>query len=416
MDVVTAFLNSPSSAKVLAQQPEGYIHPDFPDHVLLLLKTLYGLKQSAFDWYNTFKGVLTGPNLMFKRIESDHAVFIVQHKGSIVYLALFVDDMLIIGNDKAFIAEVKSKLSAHFKMKDMGITKRFLGMEINRNTNGDVILSQCHYIERMLQRFGMQDCKPVYTPLDKNTQLHKRDYDPSNPDPPADQTLYREIIGSINHPTIWTRPDVSNTVSKLSQYLHDPSIHHMAAAKRLLRYFKATSHFTLTYSASESLKLVGYADADHANDVDDRKSFSGYCFYLNQRSPPITYSSKKQSLVAQSTMEAETIALSLAAKEALWLRKLCNELLVFKSQPTPKLLIVNSDSESALKAIKNPVFHARTKHFDLRHHFMRDVVAKGELAAGYVPGTENPADIFTKSLDRVKHKEALRLLRMTGSA
>jgi hypothetical protein len=180
MDVVTAFLNSTSSAQVLAQQPEGYTDPDFPDHVLLLLKTLYGLKQSAFDWYNTFKGVLTGPNLMFTRIISDHAVFIIQHKDSVVYLALFVDDMLIIGNDKAFIAEIKSKLSAHFKMKDLGIAKRFLGMEIERNTNGDVILSQHHYIERMLQQFGMEDCKPIYIPLDKHIQLHKRDYNPDN--------------------------------------------------------------------------------------------------------------------------------------------------------------------------------------------------------------------------------------------
>jgi hypothetical protein len=189
----------------------------------------------------------------------------------------------------------------------------------------------------------------------------------------------------------------------------------MAVAKCLLRYFKATNHFTLIYSTSKSLELVGYANADHANDVNDRKSFSGFSCNLNRRSPPIMYSSKKQSLVAQSTMEAETIALSLATEEALWLRKLCNELLVFKSQSTPKLLIVNSDSESALKAIKNPVFHAHTKHFDLRHHFIQDVVAKGKLAAGYIPGIENPADIFTKSLDHVKHKEALTLLRMTSS-
>ena len=255
----------------------------------------------------------------------------------------------------------------------------------------------------------MEDCKPVYTPLEKNLNLHKRDYDPSNPDAPTSQELYREIIGSVNHPAVWTRPDISNTVSKLSQYLHDPSIHHMAAAKRLLRYLKATMDLKLTFIANQPLELIGYADADHANDVDDRKSYSGYCFFLSKDSAPITYSSKKQPLVAQSTMEAETIAISVAAKEALWLRKLCEELFI---KSVLKLLMINSDSESALKAIKNPVFHARTKHFDLRHYFMRDVVAKGELTVGYIPETENPADIFTKSLDRVKHTEAVRLLHM----
>src|SRR5208282_1539337 len=162
-------------------------------------------------------------------------------------------------------------------------------------------------------------------------------------------------------------PDVVNAISKLSQYLHDPSVIHLTAAKHLLRYFKSTIHFRQVYLANQSPKIVGYADADHANDEDDRKSFSGYCFFLDDKSAPIT----------------------------------------------PSILMINSDSESALKAVKNPVFHARTKHFDMRHHFIRDVVAKGELSVGYIPGDENPADIFTKSLDRNKHAVALGLLRMT---
>ena len=377
---------------------------------------MYGLKQSAYEWYNTLKAVLESAELQFKRIESDHAVFIVRTELSTVYLALFVDDMAIFGDDEVLIEEIKAKLSSHFKMKDLGIMKRFLGLEIERNSCGDVIISQRRYIERVLERFGMQDCKPAHTPLPINIRLRKRDYDPDNPDPPADQTLYHEIIGSLNHPAQWSRPDVVNAISKLSQYLHDPSVNHLTAAKHLLRYFKSIIHLRQVYSANQSPKLVGYADADHANDEDDRKSFSGYCFFLDDKSAAITYSSKKQSLVAQSTMEAETVALSHAAKEALWLRQLCHDLHVFGDQEspiTPSILMINSDSESALKAIKNPVFHARTKHFDMRHHFIRDVVAKGELSVGYIPGDENPADIFTKSLDRNKHAVALGLLRMT---
>jgi hypothetical protein len=262
----------------------------------------------------------------------------------------------------------------------------------------------------------MQDCKPAHTPLPTNIRLRKRDHDPDNPDQSADQIIYREIIGSLNHPAQWSRPDVVNAISKLSQYLHDPSVYHLTAAKHLLRYFKATTHLRQVYSASQSLNLVDYADADHANDEDDRKSFSGYCFFLDGVSASIAHSSKKQSLVAQSSMEAETVALSHAAKEALWLRQFCDDLHVFDDQEspiTPSILMINSDSESALKAIRNPVFHARIKHFDMRHHFIRDVVAKGDLSVGYVPGVENPVDIFMKSLDRNKHAVALGLLRMT---
>ena len=415
MDAVTAFLNSILKETIYVKQAEGFVDPEHPNWVYLLRKALYGLKQSAFEWYNTLKAVLESAELQFKRIESDHAVFLIRTELSTVYLALFVDDMAIFGDDEVLIGEIKAKLSSHFKMKDMGIMKRFLGLEIERNSFGDVIISQKRYIERVLERFGMQDCKPAYTPLPTNIRLRKRDYDPDNPDPPADQTLYREIIGSLNHPAQWSRPDVASAISKLSQYLHDPSVNHLTAAKHLLRYFKGTIHFRQIYSANQSPKLVGYADADHANDEDDRKSFSGYCFFLDDKSAAISYSSKKQSLVAQSTMEAETVALSHAAKEALWLRQLCHDLHVFgdqESPTTPSISMINSDSESALKAIKNPVFHARTKHFDMRHHFIRDVVAKGELSVGYIPGDENPADIFTKSLDRNKHAVALGLIRM----
>ena len=160
--------------------------------------------------------------------------------------------------------------------------------------------------------------------------------------------------------------------------------------------------------------MVGYADADYANDADDRKSYSGYCYFLFNDSAPVSYSSKKQSLVAQSTMESETIALSHAAKEGIWLRHLCRNLGIFgeQSPPVPTTFIINSDSDSALKAIRNPVFHARTKHFDVRHHFIRDIASKGEVTMGFVPGEDNPADIFTEGLERVKHTAALRLLHM----
>src|SRR5436189_3416833 len=152
MDAVTAFLNSVLKETIYVKQAEGFIDPEHPDWVYLLGKALYGLKQSALEWYNTLKAVLESDELQFKRIESDHAVFMVRTELSMVYLALFVDDMAIFGDDEVLIGEIKAKLSSHFKMKDMGIMKRFLGLEIERNSFGDVIVSQRRYIERVLER------------------------------------------------------------------------------------------------------------------------------------------------------------------------------------------------------------------------------------------------------------------------
>ena len=180
---VNSFLNSVLKETIYVKQAEGFVNPEQPDWVYLLRKALYGLKQSAFECYNTLKAVLESPELQFKRIESDHAVLMVLTELSTVYLVLFVDDMAIFRDDEVLIGEIKAKLSSHFKMKDMGIMKRFLRLEIERNSFGDVIVSQKRYIERVLKRFGMQDCKPVYTPLPTNIRLHKRDY--RIPKPPS---------------------------------------------------------------------------------------------------------------------------------------------------------------------------------------------------------------------------------------
>jgi len=190
---------------------------------------------------------------------------------------------------------------------------------------------------------------------------------------------------------------------------------HVNAAKHLLRYIKGTIDLHLKFSGkgNQPPKLDGYADADYANDEDDRKSISGYCYFLFDNSSPVSYSSKSQSLVALSTMEAETTAMTDATKEGLWLRSLCYDLRLFgEHQPPTNIFMVNSDSESALKAIHNPVFHARTKHFDIRQHFVRDVVSSGGVSVDFIEGTKNPADLLTKSLEKVKHAEALRLIHM----
>ena len=266
MDVKTAFLNAELMEDIYVQQAEGYVDRNYPDHVYKLRKALYGLKQAPRAWYETFKGVLESPNFKFMRVESDHAVFMVRNELSTVYLALYVDDMAIFGDDEFLIAEIKSKLSATYEMKDLGIAKRFLGLEISRNSDGDVIISQEYYLRRVLQRFGMQDAKPACTPMDPSLKLRKRAEDPDETTSPKDQslsdgTLYHEIISSLNHAAVYSRLDISFTISKLSQYLSDPSETHMAAAKHVLRYIVGTVNLRQVYSARESLKLSWFADA-----------------------------------------------------------------------------------------------------------------------------------------------------------
>ena len=417
MDVITAFLNSLLREKIYVRQPEGFVDKDHPEWVCLLNRALYGLKQSALYWYDTFRAVLESPELEFKRVESDHAVFMIRNEMSTVFLALHVDDISIFGDDEALITSIKEKLSAHFKMKDLGIMKRFLGLDISTDGNGDISVSQKRYLQKVLHRFGMESCKPAATPFPSHAQhLHKRDYDLGHPDPEGDQSLYHEIVDSLNHTAVWTRRDIAHSISKLSQFLHDPSIVHVNTAKHLLRYIKGTVDLHLKYSgrSNQSPRLDGYADADYANDEDNRKSISGFCYFLFNDSSPVSYSSKKQSLVALSTMEAETTAMTEAIKEGLWLRNLCHDMRIFGEhhKPPANIFIINSDSESALKAIRNPIFHARTKHFDIRQHFIRDIVSKGDVTVDFIEGIKNPADLLTKSLERVKHAEALRLIHM----
>jgi len=408
MDFKTAFLNGTLNIAVYVQQAEGFVDSKHPKFVYLLNKALYGLKQSSREWYVTLRDVLEAPDINFQCVDSDRACFILQTELSTVYLAVYVDDILLFGDDELLINDIKFKLTSVFEMKDLGLVKRFLGLEIGRGDESEVFVSQERYIDRLLAKHGMQESNPVSTPMEASMHLHRRKED----EKPADESLYRSIVGELNHLAVWSRPDLSFSISTLSKFLSDPSEIHIGAAKRLLRYLKGTKTLRLVYSANSTFELSIYADSDWANDPDDRRSISGIISFLG--GAPISHSSKKQTLVALSTMEAEYIALSETTKQGIWLRQLCKNLQLFgdRETPAPKVLMVNSDSQSALAAIKNPVHHARTKHFDIRHHFVRDAVENGDITVNYVPSNENPADILTKALSRDKHAAGLRLLHL----
>jgi hypothetical protein len=258
----------------------------------------------------------------------------------------------------------------------------------------------------------MEKCNPTKTPFSNSSQLHRRTDD----EEPADEQLYHEIIGSIGFLPTYTRPDLAFTISKLSQYLSNPSVLHMQAAKHALRYIQGTLDHGICFSASSELPPdsfpislpFGFSDASHAADPDDRKSHSGHVyFYFNG---PIVWLSSKQSVVALSSMESEFMELSEAAKEAIFLRKLLSSINIKITTPTTIL----TDSQSALNHVKNNVKHARTKHIDTRFHYIREVYTSNQIDLKHVPHTEQAADVLTKPLGLIKHGEAIKLLKLTN--
>jgi hypothetical protein len=290
----------------------------------------------------------------------------------------------------------------------MGPVKRFLGMDIIRPDLHTIHISHRNYAQRILAKFDMETYNPTRTPFESIVPAKT-----APGDQPTDAEQFRAITGSIIHLAVYTRPDIMFAASKLAQFNSNPSMQHYRAAKHLLRYIQGTKDLVITFcrspssaSASSLSVPLGFSDASFAADPDDRKSTSGYIFFL--ANGPISWQSTKQTTVALSTMEAEYIALSEAAKEAKFLRHLLSTI----TTPVTGATIINTDSQAALEHVKNNIRHARTKHIDTRHHFIRNIYTAGEIDLIHVPSSSQAADILTKALGRTRHDELLLLTRL----
>ena len=241
--------------------------------------------------------------------------------------------------------------------------------------------------EKMLKKFGQTQAKSVSTPADLNVRLQKED----GVSKPVDTTLYQSIVGSLLYAAITTRPDIAQAVGVVSKFCANQNI---TAAKRILRYLKGTVYLGLSYKKCADEKLIGYSDADWAGDMDDRHSTSGNVFLLAKGA--VSWLSKKQATVALSTTEAEYVALSTATQEAIWLRRLLADV----GKPLEEPIVINEDNQGAIAMAKNPVGHARTKHIDIRYHFVREGVQDGAIILKYVATGEMIADILTKPLPK----------------
>ncbi|KJZ70562.1 hypothetical protein HIM_10030 [Hirsutella minnesotensis 3608] len=366
--------------------------PEFDDgteRVCKLNKALYGLKQAPRIWYQTLTTFLK--DLGFYPLTSDVGIFVKGH----TYIAVYVDDLLIAGPSKGEIQKLKDALSKRFQMTDLGPCSHYLGMTVTRDRrNRTIRLSQKGYIEKVLKDFGMCEAKPQYTPMTTDRIETPVDYEPTD----EIKTWYAKAIGSLMYAMLGTRPDIAYAVSYCSRFLAKPTEAHRTAAKRIMRYLKATIDLCLVYEG-EIEPLTGFTDSDWAGDRDTRRSTSGYVFNLG--SGAISWSSKRQSSTALSSCEAEYIGQTQATKEAIWLRRLLTELQVAEEEGhAPAATIIYGDNQGAIALARNPQFHARTKHIDVQHHFVREKQHSGEVDLQYVPTDQQVADGLTKALPK----------------
>ncbi|KAG8480261.1 hypothetical protein CXB51_024850 [Gossypium anomalum] len=403
LDVKTAFLHGELEEDIYMQQPEGFTVSEKEDYVCLLKKSLYGLKQSPRQWYKRFDSFMTSHD--FKRSSFDSCVYFKKNNdGSFVYLLLYVDDMLIAAKDKGEIRKVKAQLSEEFEMKDLGPAKKILGMEILRDRKtSKLYLSQKGYIEKLLCRFNMRTAKPVSTPLAAHFRLL------SALSPQSDDEIeymshvpYSSAVGSLMYAMVCSRPDLSYAVSAVSRYMANPGKEHWKAVQWILRYLRGTTDVCLQFGRTED-GVIGYVDADFTGDLDRRRSLTGYVFTIGGCA--ISWKATLQTTVALSTTEAEYMAITEACKEAIWLKGLFSEL-----NEDLQISTVFCDSQSAIFLTKDQMFHERTKHIDVRYHFVRDIIARGDIVVSKISTHENPADMMTKSLPITKFEHCLDLV------
>ena len=388
MDVVTAFLNGSLEEEIYMIQPKGYVIPGKEHLVCKLNKSLYGLKQAPRCWNRTFTEYMK--DIGFKQSNADSCVYI-KSKETLSIVACYVDDLVVITETEEEMASLKGTLACRFKMKDMGELQYCLGVTIDQDKETkSITIHQEQYIQKILGRYGLLEAKTVSTPADVSVILQKDD----GVSKLVDSTMYQSMVGSLLYIAMCTRPDIAQAVGVVSKFNSKPMEAHLTAVKRILRYLKGTSKLGLKYEKGNNEQLIGYSDADWAGDRDDRHSTSGYVSLLSGGA--ITWMSKKQASVALSTAEAEYIALSSAAQEVVWLCRLLSDFGMEMSTCTQ----IMEDNQGSIAISRNPVLHSRSKHIDIRYHYIREAIDHGIVDLTYCPTKEMVADILTKAVSR----------------
>lgn len=415
MDVKTAYLNAELNENIYMKPTEGM--KIAKGYVLKLLKALYGLKQAGRMWSETVKKVLS--KMGWHECMKDTCLYYkMSRNNQLMILGVFVDDFISIfkKSDKNEWNEMKEIMKKQWEMSDLGTMRNFLGMRLTRKGT-NMYVDQMKYVNEKLRIFGMHECKRAVVPgTDKllmriddgkreeyqNEKDDEDNYDlneylnEDDNDNDRDRAYtYRMIVGSLMYLSVSTRPDITHAVNMLSRYMQAPTSQHLIAAKKVLRYIKGAISYGLTFKTGEQnkdIKITAYSDSDWGGDIADRRSTTGYCVFVNDNL--VSWSTKKQVTVALSSAEAELIAMTEVVKEVLWFTQLIGELKYTVKYP----VVIYVDNQSAIKIAENGVQHDRTKHIDIRYHFVKDYIKQKKIKIQWLESSEQRADIFTKAL------------------
>ncbi|GJT74728.1 putative ribonuclease H-like domain-containing protein [Tanacetum coccineum] len=383
MDVKSAFLYGQIEEEVYVCQPPGFEDPDHPDKVYKVVKALYGLHQAPRAWYDTLATYLLSNG--FQRGQIDQTLFIKSQKGHILLVQIYVDDIIFGSTKKELCDEFEKLMKDKFQMSSMGELTFFLGLQVQQKKNG-IFISQDKYVHEILRKFNYSDVKSASTPTDLEKPLvQDRDADD------VDEHLYRSMIGSLMYLTA-SRPDIMFAVCACARFQVSPKTSHLLAVKRIFRYLKGKPSLGLWYSKDSPLELIAYTDSDYAGATLDRKSTTGGCQFLGNRL--ISWQCKKQTVVATSTTEAEYVAAASCCGQVLWIQ---NQLLDYGYNFMNTVIYI--DNSSTICIIENPVQHSKTKHIEIRHHFIRDCNTKKLIQMAKIDTQLNVADLLTKGFD-----------------
>ncbi|KAM0897712.1 hypothetical protein ACQ4PT_022392 [Festuca glaucescens] len=401
MDVKTAFLNGDIEEELYMVQPKGFVDPKNADKVCKLQRSIYGLKQASRSWNRRFDKVIK--DFGFIQCHGEACIYKKVSGSSVAFLILYVDDILLIGNDIELLSSVKGYLNKCFSMKDLGEAAYILGIKIYRDRSRRLIrLSQSTYLDKILKKFRMDESKKGFLPMLPGKVLSKTQGPATAEERERmNQIPYASAVGSIMYAMLCTRPDIAHAVSLTSRYQSDPGMEHWTAVKNILKYLKRTKDMFLCYGGDQELVVTSYTDASWNTDPDDSKSQSGYVFILNGAA--VSWCSSKQCTVAKSSTESEYIAASEASSEAVWMKRFIVELGVVPSALDP--LVIYCDNMGAIANAQEPRSHKKLKHIKLRFHSIREYIEDGEVKICKVHTDLNVADPLTKALPRAKHDQ-----------
>ena len=413
-DVPSAYLKPTLEEEIYMQLPEGFnllleSDVDFRENydtllkkyedkpiIVRLLKTLYGLKQSGREWNKLITAFLLEHG--FTQSCQDPCIFFRHREKKTAIVGVYVDDILTTGND---YLEFRQKMQEKFKMEPGGLMSWYLGMQVKFHENGDITMDQDQYLKEKFDEYkSLLGPNPRSTPFPQNyLQLVEKDDGVA-----AEGFPYREMIGSLMYAMVGTRPDLAFPLQYLCQFMHSPKKVHCELLKHVYNYCQGNS-YALTFKSDNEIVLKGWADASYANNHDG-KSTSGYCFKIGNSI--VSWSARKQNIVALSTTESETIGLTYAAQEAIWLKELLLEL----GYPQQSVEIFE-DNQACIKLAMNPQQHSRTKHIQVRYFFIRQHLEDGTMKLTYCSTKDQLADIFTKNLAGHVARPLLVLLGLT---